>query len=165
MKSSNNYMADILTKNLAAEKGEIPATLPQGLEVVKQFLDRLGIQRTEYHLISASGYSQQNMISPATLCKVLTHLKNNIQVSTAFLSSLPIAGVDGTLRRHMRRSPARGRIHAKTGYIDGATGLAGFIATPDGHNLTFALIYNGRKPAYKVKQVFDQICIDLVHPS
>ena len=66
----------------------------------------------------------------------------------ALYRGLPIMGVDGTLVSIQRNSPARGKVHAKTG-TDGSSnylnnggvvekGLAGYITTRGGRHVAFA---------------------------
>jgi serine-type D-Ala-D-Ala carboxypeptidase/endopeptidase (penicillin-binding protein 4) len=162
MKASDNYMAEMLTKNLAAEAQQRPVTIQAGLELIRQFMDQVGIPSHDYQLTSGAGYTQQNSISPEALCKVLRYLRSDDQIFPAFFSALPVAGVDGTLRYRMRKTLAQGRISAKTGYLEGVVGLAGFVNRPDGKVLTFAFMYNGHRPAWIVKNTFDRICVEIV---
>lgn len=162
LKKSDNYTAEMLTKNLAAEAQQKPVTLETGLQFIRRFMDQAGIPSSNYQLTSGAGYSNQNLISPDALCKVLRFLKNDNSIFPIFYSSLPVAGVDGTLRHRMRRTAAQGKIVAKTGYLEGVVGLAGFVNRADGEVLTFVFIYNGPRPAWIVKHTFDKICLELV---
>jgi serine-type D-Ala-D-Ala carboxypeptidase/endopeptidase (penicillin-binding protein 4) len=182
LKSSNNFYADMMIRNLAAKAGEKPATVRAGMEFIYTFLDHVGIPREEYLLSSGAGFTHSNFISAGALCKILNHLKAETSVSSAFFSSLPVAGVDGTLKTRMRRTPAQGRIHAKTGYlgriitkfrkVDGVVALGGFADSSNGKILTFVFLYNGVRSPSAVRAIFDKICVELVkepldssHPS
>ena len=59
MKFSNNYVADMLAKSLAAHQNERPATLATGLEIVRKYLDGLPLSRQRYTLKSASGLQRK----------------------------------------------------------------------------------------------------------
>ncbi|HEY3298259.1 MAG TPA: D-alanyl-D-alanine carboxypeptidase, partial [Armatimonadota bacterium] len=59
-----------------------------------------------------------------------------------FLSSLPIAGVDGTLRNRMKDSPAQGNVMAKTGSMTRVVCLSGFVRAGNGENLVFSFMLN-----------------------
>ncbi len=147
LKSSNNFYADMMIRNLAAEAGERPATVQAGMEFIYVFLDHVGIGRDEYFLNCGAGFTHSNFISAGALCKILNHLRNESSISSTFLASLPIAGIDGTLRTRMRRTPAQGRVLAKTGYLgrvitkfrnlDGVVALGGFADSVNGKVLTF----------------------------
>jgi len=60
-----------------------------------------------------------------------------------YYQSLPIAGVDGTLKNRMVQTLAENNIHAKTGTLTGVSGLSGYVTTKDGEHLYFAILMNG----------------------
>jgi D-alanyl-D-alanine carboxypeptidase/D-alanyl-D-alanine-endopeptidase (penicillin-binding protein 4) len=62
--------------------------------------------------------------------------------ANAFIASLPIAGVDGTLRRRMRATPAEGNLRAKTGTLRWANSLSGYVTSAAGERLTFSVMLN-----------------------
>ena len=171
MKSSNNYYADLLVRDLAYEFGERPATFETGINFVKFYLDYAKVSRSWYSLNSGSGFSHQNKISPAALAALLNHLKGEKTVFPYFQSSLPVAGVDGTLRSRMKKTTAQNRVRAKTGYLrpvttktmrlGGAVTLAGFATHPNGKQYTFAFLYNGFASPETVRRMFDNVCIAL----
>ena len=79
-----------------------------------------------------------------------------------FVSSLPIAGVDGTIRNRMKGTPAQGNLHAKTGTLDKARSLSGYVTTADGRMLLFsALCNNYVVPTRRVDQVTDALGVRL----
>jgi D-alanyl-D-alanine carboxypeptidase/D-alanyl-D-alanine-endopeptidase (penicillin-binding protein 4) len=59
-----------------------------------------------------------------------------------FYDALPIAGVDGTIRARMKGTPAEGNVHAKTGTLDKARALSGYVTTADGRMLIFSFLAN-----------------------
>jgi D-alanyl-D-alanine carboxypeptidase/D-alanyl-D-alanine-endopeptidase (penicillin-binding protein 4) len=63
-------------------------------------------------------------------------------VRAAFYDSLPIAGVDGDLRRRMAEPPTRGNVHAKTGYIGNVRSLSGYVNDAEGNLLVFSFMVN-----------------------
>ena len=174
MKASNNFYADMLVRNIPVAFGETPADFATGINFVTFYLDHVKIRRSDYSLNSGSGFSHQNMIAPRALVKLLNHLKDERTIAPYFFSTLPVAGVDGTLAGRMRKTGAQGRVHAKTGFLrhvstgtlrlDGAVGLAGYGVRPDGKNFTFAFLYNGMRPPDLVRSTFDKICVDLIGP-
>lgn len=161
-KFSNNYVAEMLTKNLGAQKKTSQATLADGMLVINEHMQSLGIPADQYQLQSPSGLSQENKMSSFAVWKVLQHLRNDFKVQPEFLSSLPIAGVDGTLKRRMKNSPAERWVRAKTGYINNVVSLAGYAGLENGEVVTFSLIYNGPADEGKVRSYFDNLMISLV---
>jgi serine-type D-Ala-D-Ala carboxypeptidase/endopeptidase (penicillin-binding protein 4) len=172
LKSSNNFYADMMIRNLAAEAGEKPATVQAGMEFIYVFLDHVGIARDEYFLNCGAGFTHSNYISAGALSKILNHLRREDAISATFFGSLPVAGIDGTLKTRMRRTAAQGRVHAKTGYLgrvltkfrklDGVVALGGFVDTLNGKAVTFVFLYNGTKPPGIVRATFDKILVELV---
>ena len=76
----------------------------------------------------------------------------------AFRESLPIAGVDGTLADRMRGTPAQGNVRAKTGFVDKARSLSGYVTTVDGELLMFSILcHNWTTPTAAVNTAQDTI--------
>lgn len=172
LKSSNNYYADMLIRNLAAESGKKPSNVEAGMEFIYTFLDHAGISHDDYSLNSGAGFSHKTYITAGALCAALNYLRSKPGIADVFVDSLPIAGMDGTLRYRMRRTEAQGNVHAKTGYLgslvthskirDGVVALAGFATSSAGKTLTFVMLYNGTRSPTVVRSTFDKICVELV---
>ncbi len=64
-----------------------------------------------------------------------------------FIASLPLAGIDGTLRSRMKTSPA-GSVRMKTGHLDGVTGVAGYVTTPAGKTYVLVSLVNDPRADY-----------------
>ena len=88
-----------------------------------------------------SGLSRHDYVSPRTLVHVLDAIRVNPGLQ-ALLRRLPIAGVDGTIRNRMKGTPAEGNVHAKTGTLDKARSLSGYVTTADGRLLIFSALCN-----------------------
>ncbi len=161
-KFSNNYVAEMLTKNLAAEFVRQPAQLGPGFQQVMNYLDVVGITRDRFYLQSPSGLSRKNRLTARDTVAVLNYSQKEFRIGPELLVALPIASVDGTLKNRLKDPAAYGRIRAKTGMLDGAFGLAGFAGRPDGRRLTFAFIYNGPKDWFTVRSLFDDLALALV---
>jgi D-alanyl-D-alanine carboxypeptidase/D-alanyl-D-alanine-endopeptidase (penicillin-binding protein 4) len=59
-----------------------------------------------------------------------------------FNNTMAISGVDGTLRRQLASAELKGKVYAKTGYIQGVRGLTGYMHTADGELLAFSFLVN-----------------------
>lgn len=163
-KVSSNFIAEMLTKNLAARRAP-PGTMVGGMAILENYMAGLGLDASEYHLANPSGLTRINRLSANVLVQVLDDIAGDFRVANEFLASLPIAGIDGTLQHRMARSPAQGWVRAKTGYIDGAVSLAGVGGRSSGERITFAFLYNGPAPAHQVRALFDQLSALLVAPQ
>jgi D-alanyl-D-alanine carboxypeptidase/D-alanyl-D-alanine-endopeptidase (penicillin-binding protein 4) len=172
LKSSNNYYADMMIRNLAAESGERPANVKAGMQFLYAFLDEAGVSRDDYSLNSGAGFTHRSYITAGALCAVLNYLRSQPEISPIFFESLPVAGTDGTLKYRMRKTEAQGKIHAKTGYLgraisryrlrEGVVALAGFATPTEGKTFTFVFLYNGTRSPQIVRNIFDKICVELV---
>ena len=141
LKFSNNYVAEMLVKNLAAESITKNASMKDGIEAIKSYLDKLGLARSEYALENVSGLTRGNRFTSKQLALVLGSIKNDFLIFPEFLSGLPIAGVDGTLKNRLKSED--NLVRAKTGYLDGVVGLAGYIGRKDKDPLIFVFMFNG----------------------
>lgn len=142
LKFSNNFVAEMLVKNLAAETKGKNASMKDGIEVLKSYLDGLGLKREDYVLENVSGLTRGNKFTAKQLAVVLTSVKNDFLIFPEFLSGLPIAGVDGTLKNRLKKQDFT-LVRAKTGYLDGVVGLAGFVGRKDNSPLIFVFMFNG----------------------
>lgn len=161
-KFSNNYVAEMLTKNLGVSKKNKGATLQDGMLVINEHLQSLGIPKEQYSIQSPSGLSRDNKMSSFAMWKVLQHLRDDFKVQPEFLTSLPIAGVDGTLKRRMKNTKAERWVRAKTGFLTGVVSLAGYAGLEDGRVVTYSFVYNGSTDEAKVRSFFDNLLIHLV---
>ncbi|MGZ3826839.1 MAG: D-alanyl-D-alanine carboxypeptidase/D-alanyl-D-alanine endopeptidase, partial [Bdellovibrio sp.] len=161
-KFSNNYVAEMLTKNLGTLKKNKEASLADGMLLINEHVQSLGVPTDQFQLESPSGLTRENKISPFAMWKVLSHLHDDFRVQPEFLTSLPIAGVDGTLKKRMKNSPAERWVRAKTGFLTNVVSLAGYAGEPDGRVITFSFIYNGSRDETKVRAFFDNLLIFLL---
>jgi D-alanyl-D-alanine carboxypeptidase/D-alanyl-D-alanine-endopeptidase (penicillin-binding protein 4) len=161
-KFSNNYVAEMLTKNMGTLKKEKGVTLVDGMLAIQEHMQALQIPKDQYHLESPSGLTRENKMSSFAMWKVLQHLRNDFRVQPEFLQSLPIAGIDGTLKKRMKGTNAERWVRAKTGYINNVVSLAGYAGLEDGRVITFSFIYNGATDEAAVRQYFDNLLKSLL---
>ncbi len=164
MKWSNNYVADMLVKNLAAESGERPATTATGIKQVRNYIEKAaGLSPTDFEFINGAGFTRENSLSPSQLGAVLTAVRNDFRIFPEFLASLPIAGIDGTLRSRFRGLEGTGWVRAKSGLLNGAIGLAGYAGDNQGRIYTFVLLFNGAAGKEdSARNLFDRLATTLV---
>ncbi len=161
MKPSDNLYADALFKKIGAVAYGAPGTWAKGKKAVEHFLvNVVKMPIDTLALNDGSGLSHTNRISPTHLSTFLTWIYKESPFRDYFIDSLPISGVDGTLRKRMRNRIAQSKIKAKTGNLPGITGLAGYITPPQGEPLVFVIMINrGNKSAVAYKRKFeDKIC-------
>jgi D-alanyl-D-alanine carboxypeptidase/D-alanyl-D-alanine-endopeptidase (penicillin-binding protein 4) len=74
-----------------------------------------------------------------------------------YTASLPIPGVDGTLRRRLTDSPSVGRGHLKTGYLEGVRAIAGYMMDNRGRTLVVVSLIN--HPQAVAAQAFQEAVV------
>jgi D-alanyl-D-alanine carboxypeptidase/D-alanyl-D-alanine-endopeptidase (penicillin-binding protein 4) len=160
-KNSQNLHAEMLLRLLGQRvKGE--GSVEAAQEALEEFLDRLQVPRESWALQDGSGLSRSNLLSAHGLVALLVAMDRHPQAG-AFRDSLAVAGIDGTLEKRMTRSPARGRILAKTGTLRHANALAGYATTRTGSRLAFAILVNHHTvPGGRALAAIDAICALLV---
>ena len=160
-KFSHNFVAEMLTKNLSAITSS-SGSIAKGMELINSYMQGLGISSNEYELKNPSGLTRENKLSAHALWKVLWDLRSQLLYEPEFLSSLPIAGIDGTLKRRMKGTAAERWVRAKTGSLTGIVSMAGYAGRKDGRVIPFVLIYNGSADEGVVRSSFDNVMQALV---
>lgn len=160
-KFSNNYVAEMLTKNVGAQV-KVPGTIGAGVEQMKKYLVKIGAEPGQFDFFNPSGLTRENKISAKVLWKVLDTMRVEYPYAPEFMKSLPIAGIDGTLKRRMKETKAERWVRAKTGFLTGVVSLAGYAGREDGTIIPFVFMFNGSTDEAHVRSVFDQIAVSLV---
>ena len=93
---------------------------------MQEWLRQAGLELPELVLENGSGLSRSERISARNLARLLQRGWNS-PLMPEYLASLPIPGVDGTLRRRLAGSPASGQAHLKSGYLEGVRAIAGYV--------------------------------------
>ena len=158
-KNSVNIIGENLSKTMGAQFKGAPGSWEKGSLVISEFLNSTGI-KNGYNIVDGSGLSLLNRVSPETLTDVLGYAYRNKIISADFIDSLPIAGVDGTLKKRFRNSEIQGRVKAKTGYLKDVRALSGYVFTKSGDVLVFSILSNGF--GWKTKEIQSNLLGQLV---
>jgi len=157
---SQNFIAESLQKTLGAEFGSAGSSR-EGIKAQYALFDSLGVETTGMRLRDGSGLSRYNLVSPSTNTSLLQMMWDHPQRSY-FMESLPMAGVNGTVRRLTEGSSAEGNVRAKTGTLSYVRSLSGYTWTQSGEPIIFSLMVNHfTSPTWKVNQIQDQILVRL----
>ncbi|HUP32998.1 MAG TPA: D-alanyl-D-alanine carboxypeptidase/D-alanyl-D-alanine-endopeptidase [Gaiellaceae bacterium] len=138
-RESDNYTAELLVKQLGALYADRGSTAA-GTRVVRGTLEEAGIPLTGVRLADGSGLSSLDRLTAVAVVALLEAGLTEKDIRDAFLASLAVAGVAGTLEDRMDARPARGRVIAKTGTTTTASALSGFVRD----RYVFAILQNGR---------------------
>ncbi len=140
MKVSDNLYADSLFKCIGAQLYGGVGSWQKGITAIQKFLtEKIGINGDEFVIEDGSGKSRYNSISPHNICSVLKWIAAQ-DYSSVFIQSLPISGIDGSLKGRMGQAIAQ--VEAKTGTLPGVSSLSGYIHAQD-DVLIFSIVING----------------------
>ncbi len=157
-KPSHNFYAEQLLKTLGATfEGE--GTFEAGARVVHDFLNSIGVADAHFINVDGSGLSRKNLVAPIATATLLRYMYFHPSFDY-FLQSLPIAGIDGTLKRRMVGTIAQGNVHAKTGYVRHVRALSGYANLEHNEPLLFVMMFNHYSvPTPKINLIQDKIAI------
>lgn len=164
MKQSDNFYAEALFYQLAASQGCRPARAKDAAAIVKQLIAKVGLGSRPYRIADGSGLSLYNYLSAELEVRLLRYAYRNSTVYLHLLPSLPVAGVDGTLRDRMRGTFAAENVKAKTGTVEGVSSLAGYCTAANGHQLCFSIINQGIMHTKNGRRFQDRVCNALCAP-
>ncbi len=137
---SDNFIAETLRKSVGAYAGG-RGTTAEGNRVTTMLLRDRGLLGPSDVLVDGSGLSRANQVSATTLVSILEAAYREPAWGDGLIMSLPTGGT-GTLIRRFREPGIRSRVHAKTGYINGVSSLAGVATSPSGERYAFAFVMN-----------------------
>ena len=102
--------------------------------------------------------SNYNYLSPALLVDFLKYAYSQSDVFQKLYKSLPVAGIDGTLKNRMKNTSAFRNVHAKTGSFTAINGLAGYLKMKNGHEVAFAIMNQNVLSAARARAFQDKVC-------
>ncbi len=137
-KYSNNVMARQVFLALDAAR---PATAEGARRRINLWLNEKGLPMPELVLDNGSGLSRTERISADNLARLLLTAWQS-PVMPELMASLPVAGIDGTLKKRLENNPATGRAHLKTGYLENVRALAGYVLDNGGRRWIVVFMIN-----------------------
>jgi len=160
-KYSNNTMAQQLFLSLGA-KYRTDADRDDAMaaqRVVRQWLAKKGITAPHLVMENGSGLSRAERVSAREMASMLQAAWRS-PYSAEFVSSMPIAGMDGTMRKRLKTTAMRGEAHVKTGTLNTVRAIAGFSRDNNGNTWAVVAILNDKAP-FGASSVLDQVLLDL----
>jgi len=147
-KYSNNVMTRMLFLNLDAENEDDRATLSGARDNVANWLSTSNVEIPGLHIDNGSGLSRSTRITSKGMADLLDHAWQSLY-RPEFLSSLPLAALDGTMRKRLRNSQLAGRARIKTGSIRGVRSMAGYVVANDGKPYSVTVIIQSGKVTFQ----------------
>ncbi len=130
----------------------------------KSALEKIGVDTKGMRIADGSGLTRLNLVKPAQLAALLEGMWKH-EHKDVWLTTLPIAGVDGTLGRRFRDTKAKGRVRAKTGYISSVVALSGYALrkNENAKPIVFSILVNNFTcPTSATKAAVDRFVVSLV---
>ncbi len=159
MKASDNLYAESLFYQLGAKSDAPYASTRLSVDKVNSLIRKMGFNPSEYTVADGSGLSLYNYVTPNLVIGLLKYAWKNKNIYDNLYPTLPIAGVDGTLRKRMINTPAEYVVHAKTGTLRKVSTLAGYTKADNGTNLAFCIFNQGILNAAEGKRFQDKVCV------
>ena len=158
MKESDNLYAESMFFQIAASMGKRPAEAAHARQQIKQLLAKAGVNGVQYRIADGSGLSLYNYVTPELMVLLLRYAYLKRDVMAALYPALPVAGVDGTLKKRMTKGAAYENVHAKTGTLSGISSLAGYCRAENRHMLAFCIINQGVMKHADGRAFQDKVC-------
>ncbi|MDR2306551.1 MAG: D-alanyl-D-alanine carboxypeptidase/D-alanyl-D-alanine-endopeptidase [Paucimonas sp.] len=160
-KYSNNTMAQQLFLSIGAQfRTDADGDDARAAQrVVRQWLAKKGITAPHLVMENGSGLSRAERVSTREMAALLQAAWKS-PYAAEYISSMPLVGMDGTMRKRLKRTAMTGEGHIKTGTLNTVRAIAGFSRDSNGHTWAVAAILNDPKP-WGASQVLDQVLLDL----
>jgi D-alanyl-D-alanine carboxypeptidase/D-alanyl-D-alanine-endopeptidase (penicillin-binding protein 4) len=165
MKPSQNLETDLIFAHVGElrRNAATPAWRQSdelAVAALDEFIARIGVPAGAVLFDEGSGLSRNNLTTAAATVDLLAYMARHRE-SAAFVASLPVAGVDGSLAKRMKGTAAEGNVRAKTGGLRWANSLSGYVTTAAGEKLAFSLMLNRHvaPPDRKATEDLDQLAV------
>jgi D-alanyl-D-alanine carboxypeptidase/D-alanyl-D-alanine-endopeptidase (penicillin-binding protein 4) len=143
-KKSNNLFARHLLLTLGAKIYGAPANLDKGRRAVAQILNRYRLLDTpKCHIDNGFVLSRVSKITARSMARVLDHAYKGY--GRRWMRTLSIAGTDGTIRRRFRNTSVKNRAWMKTGTLNNAKNITGYVKSKRGKLYTVVILTNGKR--------------------
>ncbi len=135
-KPSDNLLAECFVR-LLSPVGSYDA----GHELETPVFQKLGVDTDKIALVDGCGVGRRDFVTARAATNLLVGMHRRPDWKL-YYDSLPIAGVDGTLKGRMKGTAAAGNVHAKTGTLSQVRALSGYVTGKDGRLYVFSLLMN-----------------------
>ncbi|MDD5247373.1 MAG: D-alanyl-D-alanine carboxypeptidase/D-alanyl-D-alanine-endopeptidase [Rhodocyclaceae bacterium] len=140
-KFSNNVMARQVYLTLGLASGKRPVRPADAEAAIRTWLDGHGLAFPDMVIENGCGLSRQERLSAEDLGRLLQSAWKS-PLMPEFVASLPLAAVDGTMKKRFNGNDAAGQMHIKTGTLDGVKAIAGYVLDRNGRNQSVVFIIN-----------------------
>lgn len=155
-KESNNLMARQLMLTIGARRLGAPSTPRKSELAIKQWLQSVGLNFPELRIENGSGLSRWSRVSARHVGELLLHAYRSPHRSL-MMGSLAVAGMDGTMKTRLRKTPIAGRGRFKTGTLKDTRAIAGYVKGYDGRDYIVSILHNDQTARRRGKKAHDAL--------
>lgn len=123
---SDNLYTEYLLRQLALTVSAQPATAREGIRMVCDFWRDKGLDVSALFLYDACGLSPRDRVSAGFLAELLRYMAVKSTNASAFKSSLPLAGKEGSVASFLKGTSLEGKIRLKSGSMQDVRSYAGY---------------------------------------
>lgn len=135
-KPSDNLLAESLVRLL-----DTRGTYDTGHARETPFFQSLGVDTSAVALVDGCGVGRRDYVTARSVSQLLLGMHHRPDWPL-YDKSLPVAGVDGTLKSRMIGTAAQNTVHAKTGTLSQVRALSGYVTGRHGQLYVFSLLMN-----------------------
>jgi D-alanyl-D-alanine carboxypeptidase/D-alanyl-D-alanine-endopeptidase (penicillin-binding protein 4) len=141
-KWSDNFTAEMLLKIMGAEAAR-PGTSARGVTVVREELEKHGVDTSGLVMVNGSGLFDGNRVAPEHVTQTLLAAYNDPSIGPEYVAHLAVGGSDGTLKARLEDLPRPRMVRAKTGTLRDVIALSGYVLGEPGRSVAFSFLANG----------------------
>jgi len=123
---SDNLYTEYLLRKLALTVSDKPASARNGIQVVRNFWQKKGLDVSALYLSDACGLSPNDRVSAGFLAEMLSYMSQKSKYASTFKSSFPLAGLEGSVSGFLKGTALEGKLRLKSGSFQSVTSYAGF---------------------------------------
>ena len=155
-KFSNNVMTRMLLLEMAAASGQGALAPDRAGQWLHQWYRSQGLALPSLVMENGSGLSRQARISAGDMVTLLARAAGS-PTARWFEASLPVVGIDGTMKTRLRMDPVAGQAQIKTGTLQNVRAIAGYVTAASGRRYALSLMINGKYPAERALHAQDEL--------
>ena len=140
-KYSNNVMTRLVMLTIDKEINQSAANQERAARLVQDWFKFIGIDNDQLLLENGSGLSRIERISAQQMGQMLRHAYHS-KVMPELMSSLPVLGIDGTMRKRAANQSVVGHAHIKSGSLEGVRAVAGYVLAASGKRYVVVCMVN-----------------------
>jgi serine-type D-Ala-D-Ala carboxypeptidase/endopeptidase (penicillin-binding protein 4) len=158
---SDNFYAECLLRQLAVIEGSSPATAREGIQIVRDFWKRAGLDVAALSMYDASGLSPNNRVSADFLAELLRYMATKSKNGIQFEASLPLAGKEGTVSGFLRGTDLEGKLRLKSGSNQVVNSYAGYYRKNGRFLVVVIIVDHADADRFKIRKDMENILLSL----